>query len=414
MFRVLAKRLSASLAKHPALVFRAQQVGLRFASRALDLDMASWVIRRPEWLGRGSANARPLDPGALESTVALALGKRIQASYGPHLAAIQPEGDPTIWDSIRDVHLAGLRQALAGESETFVDFAGSLFRTSAVNGFSYGSTFDPWPHRWHYLPVQIELSVVTLAEYLGIVRAECPEQGERAAWTQQFTEEGLISALEKNLGVRIEHPRIGNPRGTMFGGRFIARETCSHLYAAHRMKALIDAEIPNGPVNVVEIGGGYGGTCHWLRQLLGARMGRYAIVDLPEVSAIQAVFLGDTLGGRVSLPGETSNDATVRLLLTDELGLLGFEPDVAINQDSLPEMPRSEALRYLDWIGHSAARLFLSFNQEAFAHNGEQGLQNWVPELASLHKEFFRFSRETSWDRRGYVEEGYRVSRTGP
>jgi len=74
----------------------------------------------------------------------------------------------------------------------------------------------------------------------------------------------------------------------------------------------------------------------------------------------------------------------------------------------MPEMPLSEVERYMDWIVGSADGLFLSYNQEAYSV-WEGVPQIHVPTVAAQHPGLVRLARETSWSRRGYVEEIYRL-----
>ncbi|OIN44498.1 hypothetical protein BFL40_29870 [Pseudomonas costantinii] len=251
---------------------------------------------------------------------------------------------------------------------------------------------------------------MTLAESLGILRAETHEQGQVAYWRLKFTEEQLMDRLEAHFGFRIEAPRCGDPRGIMFGGRFLSRETCSHLYSAHRMREIIGRQNPDGPLNVVEIGGGYGGTCYWLRKLLDGRIARYAIVDLPEAGLVQSYFLGSSAPESLVLGGEDLEraDSPIQLIPYFELDKIDFQPNILINQDSMPEMPESEVERYLGWGAENLKGIFISFNQEAYSPWGGVP-QVHVPTIAARHPAYRRVSRETSWDRRGYVEECYVV-----
>lgn len=411
--KAVGRRMSRFLARRPALLFKVQEGWLRFGHRVLDLSMASWVIRRPEWLREKPEGLRKaLEPALPADGAGVALAERSIAALrsaggGAASAGLIPA--ESIWGGLLQSHYANLRSLVErGDSAALAAYQGRIFRTESVNGFSYGTTFDTWPHRWHYLPLQIELSVVQLAEALGILRAECHEQGRVAFWRSLFTEEQLIERIEAHFGFRVEQPRHGDPRGIMFGGRFLARETCSHLYTAYRMKSAIERQGVAGPLDIVEIGGGYGGTCYWLRKTLGPLVGRYVIVDLPEVGLVQATFLGGAEPASVVMRGESRSGKATPIELVPHFALaeIDFRPNIVINQDSMPEMPESEVERYLAWAAERLDGLFLSFNQETFSPAA--GLhQVFVPALAARFPRLRRISRDTSWDRRGYVEEVY-------
>lgn len=409
MIKRVLRKLSAKIAGRPAAFTGSQSRLFANAWKALDLDAASWAVRRINWL-RDTArdhSAFPLEPESIQAPLASEMAARVQAAYARRVDATEC-ADEDIWGSLRNSHLAIIPAALNAPDHTRVaELAARIFRTSAVNGFSYGTTFNRWPHRWSYLPMMIELSVVTLAEALGVVRLENPEQSVIAGWREQTDAAILMGVLEDRLGFRIEHARAGNPRGIVFGGRFLTRETCSQIYTAHRLDEAVRRAGLTGPVNIVEIGGGYGGLAYWLRKVMGSRLGRHAIIDLAEVSAIQAMFLLQTIEEGIVLPGETPSAAGVQLVLNTAMEQLDFAPDLVVNQDSMPEMPLAVAENYLDWIAGSGAALFASFNHEAYASNSPGEAQGWISQMAGVRPAYRRLSRELSWDRPGYVEEIY-------
>lgn len=422
--------LSRLLSRHPTWLFGIQEKWLAIGHDVLDLRAASWVIRRPEWLRTKSGQIKSLEPETFESVGDGDLAARCIRAYQSNLSATgdaaRPQG--SIWGTLLNEEFGPLRGLVeGGDSDRLARHQAKIFRTSAVNGFAYGTTFDGWPHRWHYLPVQIELSVVQLAEAIGVMRAECHEQGHVAFWRSIMSEEELIARIEKYFGFRIEHPRVGDPHGIMFGGRFLTRETCSHLYTADKIRRTIEREKIGEPIRIVEVGGGYGGMCYWLFKVLGSKLDSYVIVDLPEVALVQAFFLGSVLSDKLILRGESAVSCapSVRLVAHFDLDSIGYRPNVFFNQDSMPEMPESEVVRYLDWASSNLDGIFFSFNQETLSPNnlaGDYGAVNrndtaghgayqiWVPEVIRRFPRFRPVSRDTSWDRRGYVEEVYLTS----
>jgi putative sugar O-methyltransferase len=411
IIKALGRPLSQWLASNPNTLFNLQSFWLEFGQRALDLSQADWVIRRPEWLRQKPRPKAVLLEPARAQPASIEVAQRLIAGSRSRHEALGPNIPlDSIWGQLRIAHYRELcAKVEEGDPKSLQMFLGSLFRHKTVNGYTYGDTFDRWPHRWNYLPVQIELSVVQLAEALGILRAECHEQGATAFWRKLMSEAELITRLESFFGFRIEQPRAGDPRGIMFGERFLTRETCSHLHSAYKISLLIDRGGIGDDIRLVEIGGGFGGTCYWLHKVLGSRLKQYAIVDLPEVGLVQSFFLGSTLGERLHLPGEVAAHEQKSLFLVPytELDATPFQPNVYLNQDSMPEMPADEVHRYLRWMLDHSPGIFLSFNQEAYAFSGNE-LQNCVPHIVAEFPKFRRVSRETSWDRRGYVEELYR------
>jgi hypothetical protein len=412
-----AQALSRLLHKHPRVLFGLQRRWLRVGYEILDFTVATRVIRRPEWL-RGYSKPLPSefaprlapDKAADEMIAARIISSHRQIKLREKRADV-PSLQDSMWGMFLQEEYAALRRLVEqGDTDGLARYLSSIFRSEAVNGYTFGSKFDPFPHRWWYLPVGIELSVVTLAESVGILRAECPEQGQIAYWRNEHTEERLIGQLESFFSMRIEAPRTGDARGILFGGRFLTLETCSQIYTAHRMRDAINREIAASvELNIVEIGGGYGGLCYWMHRLLGKRINRYVVVDLPEVNVVQAYFLSSLETRELLLFGEEKRKDKSRIDLIPHwmLSDLDLRPNVFINQDSMPEMPQAEVERYLSWGSDNVDGLFFSFNQEAYSP--WRGVpQVHVPAVVGRYPRFRRIARNASWVRRGYVEEIYR------
>jgi hypothetical protein len=412
-----AQALSRLLHTHPRVLFGLQRWWLRVGYEILDFTVATRVIRRPEWL-RGYSKPLPSEFAprlAPDKTSDEMIAARIISSHRQiklwEQRADVPSLRDSMWGTFLQEEYAALRRLVEqGDTGGLARYLSTVFRSEAVNGYTYGSKFDPFPHRWSYLPVGIELSVVTLAESVGILRAECPEQGQIAYWRNEHTEERLIEQLESYFAMRIEAPRTGDARGILFGGRFLTLETCSQIYTAHRMRDAINREIgPAVDLNIVEIGGGYGGLCYWMHRLLGARINRYVVVDLPEVNLVQAYFLSSLETRELLLFGEEERKGESRIDLIPHWTLpdLRLCPNVLINQDSMPEMPLAEVERYLAWGSDNVDGLFFSFNQEAYSP--WRGVpQIHVPSVVGRYPRFRRIARNASWVRRGYVEEIYK------
>jgi hypothetical protein len=413
----IAQALSKLLHRYPRVLFGLQRRWLRVGYDILDFTVATRVIRRPEWL-RGYSKPLPsefaprLAPDKASDEI---IAARIISSHRQIKVREQRTAVPTLQDSMWGTFLqeeyGALRRLVEqGDTSGLARYLSTIFRSEAVNGYTYGSMFDPFPHRWWYLPVGIELSVVTLAESVGILRAECPEQGQIAYWRKEYTEEQLIEQLESFFSMRIEAPRIGDVRGILFGGRFLTLETCSQIHTAHRMRDAINREVGSSvELNIVEIGGGYGGLCYWMHRLLGTRINRYVVVDLPEVNLVQAYFLSSLKTGELLLFGEEKRkgEPGIELIPHWTLSDLDLRPNVLINQDSMPEMSQAEVERYLTWGSDNVNGLFFSFNQEAYSP--WRGVpQVHVPSVVGRYPRFRRIARNASWMRRGYVEEIYK------
>jgi len=306
--------------------------------------------------------------------------------------------------SVFDERQRELKNALTqGSPQAVAELLGSMFQSDFVLGMAPGSLVSKQQtkpmRRLFWLGSMNKL--VALAEGLGTVRTENPEQGRTGAALRPGADR-VVRDLEAELGLSLDFPDVGAAYGVVVGGRLITPESPDQIYGAARLRDVIGAYVrPADDVpQIVEIGGGYGGMAYWLLQLVEAR---YVIVDLPIVGVLQGYFLSQALGHeRVSLYGEPPADVT--LFPDHALSSVPTPFDVLANKDSLPEIPFEAALGYIEWARANCRGAFYSNNQESAAAV-ESVEQNVVCELVERVGGLTRVRRDASWVRSGYVEE---------
>jgi putative sugar O-methyltransferase len=168
-------------------------------------------------------------------------------------------------------------------------------------------------------------------------------------------------------------------------------------------------------VPFIEIGGGYGGLCFWIKKVFGGSLSKYYIIDLPWVNTFQAFFLKKVLGNdKVAF----WNDDSEKISNAEVILCSAFEykdyfqkiplPGIIINQDSMPEMPEAAVKEYIGWLTTFHGSLFFSYQQEnGLELNGVS--QNSVHAILKEYKNIQLISRNLSWTRNGYTEEAYLV-----
>lgn len=410
----MIQRLSEFLYEHPALLFQAQRIGMQVAARLLDLTAAFRLSKRPEWVSVFRPDRSfTLDFSESPASGAneLAFVQRVVESYKRAYAeTLGNRGveDDTIWGVLLEKNYARLHSTVvSGDTIRSAEYLRKVFQTEAVDGFTMGTWFEARPHRWWWWGVGVVTSIIGLAEACGLLRAECPEQGQTGYALSGEGLDGILKKLDHHFGFRIESPRTGSARGIAIQGRFITRETCSQIYTAERVRQAFDCHIgETAPMDIVEIGGGFGGLCYWMLKVCGERVRRYELVDLPATGLIQSYFLGSVLNERIALYGEKREGARISLCPHFALDSIPSPVNIIINQDSMPEMPPSEVERYLDWGSRNLDGIFLSFNQEAYSIVHGRA-QLFTPGFFASYPAFRRVSRTPAWDRRGYVEEVY-------
>jgi hypothetical protein len=301
---------------------------------------------------------------------------------------------------------------LKKDREAVLQFLEGMFTQPALWGIGYGD-FGVWQgDRFGSFLVLHQL--VALAESLGVVRAECPEQGEIGYAFEQGLE-SLIEKIERVIGIRMDFPRVASAYGIVVGGRLLDMQTPSHIYSAYRLLTNLRKVTPKDDYSVLEIGAGFGGSTYWFLQQFNRC--RYTIIDLALTNVYQGWFLSNSLGREnILLYSDIKNGASpgsrqVSILPTKSESSLGKTRfDAIFNQDSFPEMTEEVIDDYLRLAHERLDGILYSFNHEAFSIVKSHE-QPWVPNVIARHGGFERISRELSWVRRGYIEEIYRIPR---
>ncbi len=145
----------------------------------------------------------------------------------------------------------------------------------------------------------------------------------------------------------LRHRDVGRPLTVRCGGCDIDAD---YLAAVEEWEFLHDAGALAGVRTVVEIGAGFGRTCHALLTL-HPDIEHYIIVDLKPMLALSTAYLQRTMPG-----------ANITFIPNEELErVLAVTPDLVINIDSFQEMPPPVIGRYMtEVVGR--AKLFYCKN----------------------------------------------------
>ncbi|MGC2854539.1 putative sugar O-methyltransferase [Novispirillum sp. DQ9] len=332
-----------------------------------------------------------------------ALLERIAAAYRK-ARPLNTSATPSMWDE----HAAArARLAAALEASDLADLRGQfvdLFGGCLLDGMSHGNRMFADealnPYSRGFVGLRTLDCLHSLAEATGARPIPSFAQHGLIAYVALLNQDPgrLLAEVQEALGFPLDMPAAGAPYVCRLGGVATAPDVLRHAYIAHRL-----TQLGLGPeARVLEVGGGFGMAALCARR---AGIGRFTIIDLPFVGAIQMAYLGGVLGAaEVSALGEA--EAPVRLLPPDAIADLPDDSfDIVINCDSLPEMGRETAAGYIRQFRRLAPR-FLSVNQEAQKVHG--GLaQNLVPALVEAAGGFRRLHRFRYWMEQGYVEELY-------
>ncbi len=302
----------------------------------------------------------------------------------------------------------------SGNARELARILSRMFREDFVYGLASGSLIDNAlsPFGAKIWSLKYQDNVVALAEYMGVIRTESPQQGVKGHALRNGLS-SIVTKIETAIGIPMGFPDIGAPYGVRAGNSLITMEHPEHLYVALRINhAVLNylQEKEGQSLNLVEIGAGFGGLAYWLKMLNGVKIKTYTIIDLPLINVLQGYFLAKAFGySTVKLYGENSNNNT-RISIVPTFAFqteIKMDVDVLINENSMPEMSEEIVENYIYHMKKHVSGIFFSYNHEAYSVVYGRP-QVFVPEIVERVGGFKRLSRNASWVRSGYVEEVYR------
>jgi len=342
----------------------------------------------------------------------LRLCERLIDAFHFGLREDQPAANVSpMWASIIDNKQRALFETLLKKNpEDLANLLARMFQSEILHGIDSGDLYTGRNWRYHSLKLLDDLS--SLAEYLGVVRAESGQGTIGHAFANGLDD--LVSKIEAELGSSIGGPRIGGAYGIVANDSLVTLQSPEYVYVASRIAHAIESFFPsisnpeNSQLNLLEIGAGYGGTAQFLLRLCGSRAKNYTIVDLPLANVLQGYYLANSVGpSKVRLNGEDGSGLIEILPPAELFGKTDI--DILLNQNSLPEIPQDAGASYLTWAKQES-KLFFSYNYEALTEQREFAVVT-VPELVAQVGGFRRLNRALSWLRPGYVEEIYVTDR---
>ncbi|MBH0781806.1 putative sugar O-methyltransferase [Nocardia bovistercoris] len=158
---------------------------------------------------------------------------------------------------------------------------------------------------------------------------------------------GLSPANRDRLR-RTRHREVGDPYSVRCQGDSVCLD---YLQAVHEVEFMA-ANLPLDGAEVVEIGAGYGRTCHTL--LSNHEVAGYTIVDLPNTLELSRRYLRAVL--------EPEHFAKISFVGIDDLDerLRGARFDVCVNVDSFAEMDPETVRDYLALIDATCAHFYVN------------------------------------------------------
>ena len=243
-------------------------------------------------------------------------------------------------------------------------------------------------------------NLLMLLEALGQERCTHPESYDDTATVDFGSVDELLLKLDAALGCHIPFPNLyPNEIGLKSSRGVISYRAIQSIYQAWRIKILL---VNSKRKKVIEIGGGLGRTAFY-SNILGVK--DYSIIDIPITSAVQAYFLGRSIGSdKISLFKERDCQNEIKLLPPESFFDSSDDVDLIVNIDSFPEIEEDVVKKYLTW-SIRRCKWMLSINHETLSAFTVRNLA-----LKAGLKSRLRYPY---WMRRGYTEELFELRSDG-
>jgi len=344
----------------------------------------------------------------------VAIAKRLLVAYRHASESVvsKQSGKNDVWTTIKEFQGFFLELLSRNDPEELAAYLCNMSRHDATIGTVQGNRefhrIKRDPIYLRFISIRIKDQLVALAEAVGALACENPEQG---LWGNSIhiDSDELVDKISEVIGIKITPPSIdgGLLKIKTAGGLFDVRDL-SAIYTAYLLSKIVKTKTER----ICEIGAGVGKVAYWCYQL---GFTSYTIVDLPHINVIQGYYLLKTLPeGVVRLYKESIEDehanSCVEILPAFDIGQVNSDRyKLVLNQDSFPEIDGEAVIAYIKWIRRVSSEYFLSINHENKPPYGERQFHISVPELIDDVGGYDRIYRFPYWLRKGYVVELYRV-----
>ncbi len=352
---------------------------------------------------------RDASPGPTAIAAARRLIVAYQATVAQTDTPLKSITDADLWTGITRENFAVMidfiERADAEELARFLSDFGSTYTwfggvTTGLDGYNHWDTTEQ-SVAYSYFD-----KLVCLAEGLGVLSCENPEQGMDGNWGRniRLDPDSVADRIAAHLSIDIVPPMGVIPvAGLELRNGLLHYRHINALYLAARIKDLTD---PGD--RICEFGAGLGLAAFYLHKMGWTDS---TLFDIPLTNVLSGHFLIGALGpNAVCLEGEIQRPGTVKILANWNCTDV---PDryfrLVANQDSFPEINHQALEKYLNEISRCTDDFFLSINHEVEHQIREDTRHLNVSKLLHDDQRFAREYRAPYWIRRGYVEELYRI-----
>ncbi len=315
-----------------------------------------------------------------------------------------------IWNKIisQGDHNELIKHCLNKDKKNFNTLINSAGKTNLVTGFANFFTqkiLSKSNKKREKEAVQLLDKLISLAEYLRLIKVHNPEQG---GWeTNNLNFKNLIDKIFNYNNKKIIPFKSPNYiYGINLNNNFYCLKDFKNFYTSIRINEILNN---NNNIKIInEIGAGLGYTAYYSTFLNNFS---YNIYDLPSILILQAYYLMLSAGeDKIHLDGEDKKEKSQISLYPywDIFSHKLIDNTLWVNQDSFPEIDIDLAKRYVKTISKTKHSYLLSINQESKNFNTKGKIQYPVSEIIS-NNNWKLLYRSRDFLRLGYIEEFYSI-----
>jgi hypothetical protein len=146
---------------------------------------------------------------------------------------------------------------------------------------------------------------------------------------------------------------IGNPSKFTMDNLCISPSNLRYIYHSLLIESKIKRWFNKKEIKIVEIGGGYGGLCYYIKNIIKDYHINYTIVDLPNIINLQSKFLNDV-------------QVDSKLISCFDTTNINETFDLVISNYCLSEISMENRLYYLNNLVNKCEKEFYVWNSRSF------------------------------------------------
>lgn len=143
---------------------------------------------------------------------------------------------------------------------------------------------------------------------------------------------------------------IGNPNKVNINGFLLSPSNLRYIYHSLLISSKIEKWYDKKDLNIIEIGGGYGGLCFYIKNIIKNININYTIIDLPNANKIQSYYLQK----------QNINVQLISCFDIDKLKEIKY--DLVISNYCLSELGENNKKEYLEKIVRNCEKHFFIWN----------------------------------------------------